>query len=119
MVLVSSLPPGARVVIQRGQGGRDRNLILVTESTTVSDLRAAAGVLRQSRMQVGEETDRPLRIAIPAVPQAVPRDAVERDRLQGYLDRVLRADRGHVEGVGGTLRSISIPLEPIEHGPTQ
>ncbi len=109
VVMVRSLPPGASVVVQRGHGGRARNLILVTEASTAADLASAFSLLRAARERDGEEVDRPLRLIVPSngLRQALNAEAAL--RLEEHLGRLRTAPTRPIDGVG-TVRSVTVAL---------
>ncbi|HWO89803.1 MAG TPA: hypothetical protein VNL98_11705 [Gemmatimonadales bacterium] len=109
LVLVRSLPPGAGVVVQRGQAP-GRNLILVTDSTSVGDVAAALAVLTNSRQRHGESPDSPLVSRIPPG-QPAPGAQAAAD-ISRELERLRSANPRQVEGIG-RVRAIVIPLQPL------
>lgn len=112
VVLMASLPPGARVVVQRGHGGRSRNLILLTEGSTALDLATGLDVLRALRARDGEEVDRARRVSIGATDEArVLRPARLRE-LESQLQRLRTAQARDVSDLG-SVRAIVIVLPTV------
>ncbi len=112
VALVTSLPPGARLVVQRGQGGRSRNLILLTESATAVDLATGIDVLRSLRARDGEEINDARRLTIGSIDQNRALRPALRQDMEQYLNRLRTAAARDIADLG-TVRAIVIPLAAV------
>jgi hypothetical protein len=110
VVRVATLAPGAHAVVQR-TATPTRNLILVTDSTSVGELAAALAVLRDSRGRQGEDLTDGFVAKIPRVDPSALGPTMTR-RLAQEFERLRAAPPRPVAGVG-TLPAIDIPLGPL------